>query len=634
MKLKNVLRWAFILLTLIPVIIVIGLFYKSGFELSKQSYTNNLNESINVQVDYISQTIENGLIYDSRFAKRILKETSEKADFTDSFQAYLEASEDKISVAIVLDENDQLIYSIGQKKIIDHVLEQVSDAKAYEKQEIVELELKDGAYSLGMVTPVWNNEEYLGSFISVYDQSYISKIISSYYDITNTSTYLCRNNGEVIQYKGSLFNDNSVISESFKSSKFEVEGEIEAENEGVAASGYYKSIHNSPWYLVGLIDNSIINSFTNQFLYVYIIIIILIFMIDVTLAIYFANKVVKPINGLIDVMDKYQNDLNLEILDNPDKNGYYETNYLKTKFFSLMKTIKLVQHNFQGIYQLYQSNDMGDINIDIDVKAQTIHSNKDQFKALLESIVLKEDDCVVENFVKCFCKKDEEILREIFEKMRDEHLATSKELEVFTPNLNEKWFHLVVVPLYEDDRLSRLFIQLRDISGFKKQEKESQEQVRRDALTKLYNRLGLIDYVTNTLKQNTQFTHAILFADLNYFKMVNDYFGHSEGDLLLIKIAEDLLSIVGNQGIVSRIGGDEFVIFIPDTTKEAIAVIEDSIHKKVQYTYHNKDEVIEISASVGVAIWDHESQSSFEEILHQADSSMYTAKRRFKESKE
>lgn len=637
MKLKNVLRFAFILLTLIPTIIVSMLMYKSCFELAKVSYTNNLNESINVQVDYISQKIESSMVFNQRFANKNFKAeklANPQVNLSDAFQSYLEASEDEMTVSMFLDENNVLIYSMGEEAIIRHIMSQLPSTISSKNQQVIEYELSEGVTSLGILTPVWENGQYNGSMLSVFNKSYIYKIISNYYDITNTSIFICNHDGEVIRYKGNTYGeDTNTLQPLFDFSHSE--GEIATNLDDTEVMGSYKAIRNTPWYLVGLIDDDLVYGFTNQFMNIYIFLVACILIIDIALSFYIANRVIKPINTLIKLMDEYQNNLHKDNFENEKTNvGYYETNYLNTKFFELMKSISFAQHNFHGIYQLYQSNDMDDTNIDIDVIAQTIHSNKDAFTAILNSIVLQKDDCVIENFVKCFCEKDEDILRTIFVTMRDTHLSTSSELEVYTPHLNQKWFHVVVVPLYENDRLSRLFIQLRDISGFKKQEIKSNMQARQDSLTNLYNRFGLIDYVSEHISNEHNESHGLLFVDMDYFKLVNDYFGHSEGDILLRKIANSLLSIVADQGIVSRLGGDEFVIFIPRTTSEQLKEIKQQISETLIYKYEYQDETFTISASVGESLWEIHSTIPFEALLESADRSMYEAKRRFKEKRD
>lgn len=639
MKLKKILVLAFLTLTLIPITIVSLLLYKSGFDLSRESYTRNLIESTNVQADYISQTIENNMISDYRFAYRNYANLgnlsdSPKAELLRPFQSYLENSEDKITICILMDQDNVPLYTIGEKTVLDIIEPQLPTLPELSNQIIMEFKLKNNAYSTGIITPIRDdNDVYVGSLISIYDKSYIFKIISSYYEIANTSTYICRENGEIINFRGAAKKEKTTIDEqALGELTFTSEGIIDMRIDDVPVSGYYKKINNSPWYLVGFIDDELIYDFTNQFVLFYIFIIIGVLIAGIILSLYFSKKVVEPINTLIKVMEDYKNSLDSNELKLDESKGYFETRYLGTKFLELMKKILLTQHNFEGIYQLYQSNRMTDTNIELNLVSQTIMSNKQEFQSLFDEIELTKEDCIVSKFTKCFCEKDQKFLMTMFEKMRDEHLAVTNEAEVYTHYLNEKWFHILVVPLYQDDRLSKLFIQLRDITSFRKQEFQSNEQARRDALTGIYNRIGFADSVNKALEsEGGSELHGLLFIDLDFFKLVNDNLGHKTGDELLCSVSRKLLEIVGPSGIVSRFGGDEFAVFLPHTSIELLNKIKEDLNKNLIYPFSTEDISFVVSASIGISIWKDTSPDTLEKLLQQADVAMYQAKRELKQ---
>lgn len=632
MKLKNLLVLILLTLTIIPITIVSFLLYKSGFELSKESYSQNLIESIHVQSDYISQTIEENMIRDYRFAHSNVAALSGQSDLYKQFSTYLSSAEDKIAVCILIDRQDTPVYAIGESEMVSTVREQLPKLSELSEQTTAEFDWGNGDYSLGIVTPIWNQDTYTGSLVSVYDKSYIFKIISSYYEIADTSTFINRGNGDIINSRNTMNGDSGAMGAALRSLDFSDEGRIDMRVDGSTLFGYYKGIRNTPWYLSGFVDNALIYSFTNQFLIVYIGIIFCVLLVDILLGVYCSHRVVRPINNLIQVVEGYQNDLNGDGLSCSEERGYVETNYLRAKFSELMKKIMLAQHNFQGIYQLYESNDMGDINIDIDVKNQTIVCNKEVFRKLIKEVEVPEGACIVETFTHCFCAKDQSFLMELFEKMRDEHLASMQETEVYTPNLDGKWYHTLIVPMYENDRLSRLFIQLRDISSLKIQEQKSSEQAKRDPLTGLYNRSGFSSCANTALMSGNKSTvHGLLFIDMDYFKMVNDNFGHSAGDELLCTIAKALTETVGPEDIVSRFGGDEFAIFLPDTTETAVFKLEQQLKEKLAYPFQTGQRSFKVSASIGVSFWKQDSDDTLEQILRQADAAMYTAKREFKE---
>lgn len=637
MKLRKLLFYSLLMLTLIPIGIMSILLYNSGYQLSETSYLRNLSESINVQADYISQSLKNDLVSDSRFANRILhlaKSNATSPELLQQFRNYLEIAEDKVHVCALLDEEGAVLYSTGETGAWDFIAPQLPTMPDLPAQAVVEFKLNyDEGYSLGIVTPVRDNTGvYMGSMITVYEKLYIFKIISSYYEITDTATYICRANGEVIDFLNLPDRQRNLAVESaLEEMDFAESGTIDLYAQQQRVMGYYQKLYTSPWVLVGMLDKALISAFLNDFLGIYLVIIAAIFLVDIVLAAYFSRKVVSPINSLILVMDGYPQSLN-----DPDltqqKREYFETRYLREKFFKLMQTIQRVQYNFEGVYQLYQSNTMDDTNIEIDTIAQHAHSNKEAFEMLMTSLQLPDSACVVERFTRCFEEKDQKMLMQMFESMRDQHLSVRREADVFTPHFGKKWYHVLVVPTYSDARLSKLFIQLRDVSSFKRQELESAELAMRDQLTGLYNRGGFSSQVNAVLQQSGG-THGLLFLDVNDFKLVNDNFGHSTGDDLLCGIARALESVAGANDIVSRFGGDEFAIFMPDTTTEQVNRLKYTLSNKLMFPYHTDNGgSFVITASIGVAIHLTDQPYTLEELLQQADSAMYAEKRSFKHS--
>ncbi|MFC5381344.1 GGDEF domain-containing protein [Aquipuribacter nitratireducens] len=94
---------------------------------------------------------------------------------------------------------------------------------------------------------------------------------------------------------------------------------------------------------------------------------------------------------------------------------------------------------------------------------------------------------------------------------------------------------------------------------------------------------------------------AMLFCDVDRFKAVNDTFGHAAGDALLVALARCLEEVVGAEGVVGRIGGDELVVFLPDTTAERLEVIASTIVAAAQVPLAAVGEGLGLGLSVGVA---------------------------------
>ncbi len=119
---------------------------------------------------------------------------------------------------------------------------------------------------------------------------------------------------------------------------------------------------------------------------------------------------------------------------------------------------------------------------------------------------------------------------------------------------------------------------------------------------------------------------GLLFIDLDGFKRVNDTRGHLVGDELLIMVARRLVGVVRPQDTVARIGGDEFVVVVPSAQRGEVVAIGERIVEEFRQSFVLGDEVIRsVTASVGITVVPPGSES--DEVLRQADSAMYHAKR-------
>ena len=151
-----------------------------------------------------------------------------------------------------------------------------------------------------------------------------------------------------------------------------------------------------------------------------------------------------------------------------------------------------------------------------------------------------------------------------------------------------------------------------------------------DDLTKLRNRAFFMDRLTVTLdrvKRDASFRCAVLFMDLDRFKLVNDSLGHRAGDLLLMEVAQRLRSCVGPNDTLARMGGDEFALLIEERQglSSAVAVAKRIIEAMRRPLWLGKQEIFS-SCSVGVV----EATEHYllpEELLRDADLAMYQAKR-------
>lgn len=149
-----------------------------------------------------------------------------------------------------------------------------------------------------------------------------------------------------------------------------------------------------------------------------------------------------------------------------------------------------------------------------------------------------------------------------------------------------------------------------------------------DELTKVSNRRGFITLAQNSLKLcvRQQIPACLIFLDLNGFKLINDQFGHAEGDKALMAFAEHMKLSFRDSDVFGRIGGDEFVVLLTNTTTEKAEETIARFHQSIQNYYQTTDYGKNLSFSYGIVNIDYQAESSIEKLLEQADSLMYENK--------
>jgi diguanylate cyclase (GGDEF)-like protein/PAS domain S-box-containing protein len=179
----------------------------------------------------------------------------------------------------------------------------------------------------------------------------------------------------------------------------------------------------------------------------------------------------------------------------------------------------------------------------------------------------------------------------------------------------------------EDGRITAIEGIARDVSERKGVEERLERQALHDELTTLPNRRLLRDRISQALARAARddCLVAVVFLDVDRFKLVNDSWGHAEGDKVLLAIAERLRGIVRGGDTVARFGGDEFVV-----VREGIASSEDvtryidRLTEEIQRPIVLDDDELVVSASLGVALGG--AGDTPEALLRDADAAMYKAK--------
>ncbi|WP_238552226.1 EAL domain-containing protein [Herminiimonas sp. CN] len=199
--------------------------------------------------------------------------------------------------------------------------------------------------------------------------------------------------------------------------------------------------------------------------------------------------------------------------------------------------------------------------------------------------------------------------------------------------IHPEWLTVTAVT-DEDGRLTHYVSTLTDISQRKAAEEEIQRLAFYDPLTGLPNRRLLLDRLQQAFASSTRSDRAgaLMFIDLDNFKVLNDTFGHDKGDLLLQQVAHRLLACVREGDSIARLGGDEFVLVLTDlseNTNEAATqakAIGEKILATLDQPYDLAGNAYHNTSSIGITLFeDH--QNSADELMKHADLAMYEAKK-------
>ena len=191
------------------------------------------------------------------------------------------------------------------------------------------------------------------------------------------------------------------------------------------------------------------------------------------------------------------------------------------------------------------------------------------------------------------------------------------------------WIESMCVPLYDDEKnmIGALGIN-RDISDRINHAKQLERLAHYDQLTNIPNRHLLFDRIAHLIEQSkrTMSNFALLYIDVDNFKIINDTKGHASGDIVLIEISKRLKQAIRQSDTVARIGGDEFVILLENLAdKSNVSTMIEAITNVLKEAFIINDEALFVSCSVGYSLYPVDGISA-DALIALADKAMYKTK--------
>lgn len=270
----------------------------------------------------------------------------------------------------------------------------------------------------------------------------------------------------------------------------------------------------------------------------------------------------------------------------------------------------LLDHNLDAVFEI----DLMGVCKSVNKKAEelTLYSKAELLKMIYPAnpIFISSQEKIPEFYSHVISRKSFHMEQKILNKLQQELIVD-----------------ISVVPIEKQGEIDGVFIIVRDITEKKQIQQQMKKLAYTDQLTGLPNRhsfyIDLTEVIKNADKKKEKV--AILAIDFDNFKYVNDQLGHQSGDKYLRKVAERMKSCLREQDLIARIGGDEFIIVLQDTSELVASNVAQQLLVTMNQPMTIRNHEIIVTLSIGISFYTHYT-NNIEELIRQADIALYSAK--------
>lgn len=463
-----------------------------------------------------------------------------------------------------------------------------------------------GQYFIDISTPVWINDQRFGSLSISYDHTNLQRIFTVPFLDNNCSITLVAGDGTLIGRIGIqgapeyLTNDMVTLSQEVGAMAIEAPVDVKKQIEGFQGDWYqldydqktYLLAHMltgvSDWHLYAGVTDGVLKTRTSGFqnmanALVGKVLILMILAILLFVAFYLKERrTLECLKDSYRLALKKSNDLFFEVdLENDSYVNHSEENEVLGGGIDRPAYSAFINENAQ-----YSPVD--------DRHAFLAHFSLAGIKA-----ALKTDD-VLANF----------------------------EYQVHSPEGVDYWFESTVIPMVEStESVTKIICIGNDITEQKLKTASLQRAAQLDGLAKLLNKVSVQEQIACYLRDESFIGTPVFFMmDIDYFKNINDHFGHVKGDEVIVQVAQVLTDIFGERGIIGRTGGDEFVTLLKDCIQiEEAQTCAKEVNERLQAVCLHEEADFQVSISIGIACFTRDG-NDFETLYEHADMALYVAK--------
>lgn len=224
---------------------------------------------------------------------------------------------------------------------------------------------------------------------------------------------------------------------------------------------------------------------------------------------------------------------------------------------------------------------------------------------------------------------DDKTRYKIRKAMRDETCIRTQILN-YDKTGNELWLDINIVPLFDQNGTLTYYAAIeRDLTEHKRIQSQLENMATIDSLTGLANRQAFLQRAKDEFNRARRYARplTVVMIDIDHFKAINDQFGHATGDEVLRQAAAICHSSLRGSDFMGRVGGEEFVLLLPDTSHTSAYHVAERMRAHLSETPIELENgtILNITASFGVASMNGD-DSDFNMVLERADKAMYYAK--------
>lgn len=283
-------------------------------------------------------------------------------------------------------------------------------------------------------------------------------------------------------------------------------------------------------------------------------------------------------------------------------------------------------HNTLSLFtSTFESTADGIVVMGLDRRIVTCNQKFIEMWNVPQKIVERKDGIALIHHVASQLMKPTELLDNLDKVYEDPHATATQVLELMDGRIFERYSQ---PQMLEEEPVGRVAC-FRDITERMRAEEKLRHYALHDTLTDLPNRAQFMEHLRDAVEragENEYARFAVLFLDLDRFKVINDSLGHAIGDQLLVATAERLRSCVRPGDVVARLGGDEFTILLNRSGEPSdVAQIAERLQTRISEPFKLDNYEVFTTASIGI-ICSGGVQRSAEDLLRDADAAMYRAK--------